>query len=593
MIRFKLCVFFLSLSFTFCTLEASAQSTDSWQQVRQNKGGTITALWYDIDPFIFKDKNGNLQGVEYELMESFVKWIKEKYGYEVSLKWKDASSFENIYEEVRHAKVSGLFGWSFFSITPARQKEVRFTPPYMPDMNVLVTNDAMPLYNDKTRFLDTISSLEGYTMLHTAMEEDLGVLTKGIEIPIFRQYDDYEILRRISEDKNAFGYVPLTVYVVSLQKGIKVKRQHLFATEREGLSGIFPLHSDWQPVVDEFFHGFECKRIASRLLSKYLGAEIGKIIMEDPGTSPDDQRSAELELLMKEREIVSQRLVNTLLTAEQDKMLRNISILVVVIVIIITALVYNRYRIKTELSKLLLQRNALIRKQNRDIELINRKLHMRVLQAQINPHFVFNSLNDLQYFINKGDTSVSLSYVSRFSRFMRELLSQANDPEISLMQEEKFLKLYLDLEKMRFTGKFDYVIETDLDLPSGLSGIPPLILYHFAENALYHGILNNDKAGEIRIKFSYENPHLVCVIEDNGCGRAKAKALNVKRTLNESTPYKKLLEERIGVLNEETPGRITVNVEDLVGPDDDPEGTRIIVRFLVSSSMQNSAVFEY
>jgi LytS/YehU family sensor histidine kinase len=266
---------------------------------------------------------------------------------------------------------------------------------------------------------------------------------------------------------------------------------------------------------------------------------------------------------------------------------------VVVIVIVITALVYNRYRIKTELSKLLLQRNALIRKQNRDIELINRKLHMRVLQAQINPHFVFNSLNDLQYFINKGDTSVSLSYVSRFSRFIRELLSQANDPEISLMQEEKFLKLYLDLEKMRFTGKFDYVIETDPDLPSGLSGIPPLILYHFAENALYHGILNNDKAGEIRIKFSYENPHLVCVIEDNGCGRAKAKALNVKRTLNESTPYKKLLEERIGVLNDETPGRITVNVEDPVGPDDDPEGTRVIVRFLVSSSMQNSAVFEY
>src|SRR3546814_20070875 len=78
---------------------------------------------------------------------------------------------------------------------------------------------------------------------------------------------------------------------------------------------------------------------------------------------------------------------------------------------------------------------------------------MRVLQAQINPHFVFNSLNDLQYYINKGDTNTSLTYVSRFSRFIRELITQANEPEITLAQEEQFLKLYLDLEKMRFAGK--------------------------------------------------------------------------------------------------------------------------------------------
>ncbi|RZM07416.1 MAG: transporter substrate-binding domain-containing protein, partial [Pedobacter sp.] len=423
---------------SFCMSGAMAQ-TDSWKQVQQQKGGTVTALWYDIDPFIFQDKQGQLQGVEYELMQSFAKWVKDKYGYEVKVNWKNASSFENIYAQIKDSKESGLFGWSFFSITPKRQTEVRFTPPYMPDMNVLVTNDAMPLFSTKSGFLDTISKLQGFTMKHTAMEEDLGILTKGKDIPISRQYDDYEILRRISANKNAFGYVPLTVYVVSLQKGIKVKRQHLFATEREGLSGIFPMGSDWQPVVNEYFQGFECKRVASRLLSKYLGTEIGKIIMEVPGASPEDQQSAGLELLMKEREIVSQRLVDTLLTAERDKMLRNISILVVVIVIIIASLLYNRYRIKTDLSKLLIQRNTVIKKQNRDIEHINRKLHMRVLQSQINPHFVFNSLNDLQYYINRGEKDIALSYVSRFSRFMRELLSQANEPEVSLEQEQKFL----------------------------------------------------------------------------------------------------------------------------------------------------------
>ncbi|WP_257666804.1 histidine kinase [Parapedobacter tibetensis] len=571
----------------------SAQETDSWAQVQHNKGGTITALWYDIDPFIFEDHNGTLQGVEYELMESFVEWIKKKYGYEVTVQWKDAGSFDGIYDQVRETQENGVFGWSFFSITPERQKEVRFTPPYMPDINVLVTNDFMPLFGNESAFLDTIPHLHGYTMRHTAMEQDMDTLTHGHRIPISRQYDDYEILRKIAAEKNAFGYVPLTVYVVSLQKGIKVKRQHLFAKERDGLSGIFPINSDWQPVVNEYFQSFECKRLVSDLLSKYLGSEIGEIIMEGPGASAEGQRDAELELLTKEREIVSQRLVSTLLAAERDKILRNVSILFIIIVIVIAVLMYNRYRMKTHLTKLLTQRNAVIGKQNRDIERINRKLHMRVLQAQVNPHFVFNSLNDLQYYINKGDTQISLSYVSRFSRFIRELLTQANVPEITLMQEEKFLALYLNLEKMRYAGKFDYSIETDEDTPADLSGLPPLIIYHYVENALYHGILNLDGKGEINISFSYQAPHLVCTITDNGCGRKAAKERNQKRDSNDTTPYKRLLQDRIHILNDELSNRITVDVRDLVTPDGKPAGTSVVLHIVVSSRVQDPVILDY
>src|SRR3546814_14364895 len=105
----------------------------------------------------------------------------------------------------------------------------------MPDINCFVSNDHMPTFTEDLVFLYTIAHLRGYTMHHTAMESDMDILTHGFDIPISRQYDDYEILERIAVEGNAFGYVPLTVYVVSLQKGIKVKRQHLFATERPGL----------------------------------------------------------------------------------------------------------------------------------------------------------------------------------------------------------------------------------------------------------------------------------------------------------------------------------------------------------------------
>lgn len=155
------------------------------------------------------------------------------------------------------------------------------------------------------------------------------------------------------------------------------------------------------------------------------------------------------------------------------------------------------------------------------------------------------------------------------------------------------LKLYLELEKIRFTGKFDYVIETDADLLSGLPGLPPLIVYHYVENALYHGILNSDSKGEIRIFFQYQHPHLVCTVTDNGCGRRKAEELKNKRDSNETTPYKQLLQDRIDILNDEVSGRIAVNVEDLVNPDGKPAGTRVTLRILISSRTQSPAVFDY
>ncbi|MDR7132738.1 hypothetical protein J2X69_005112 [Algoriphagus sp. 4150] len=572
---------------------ASAQQTDSWAEVQQNQGGTITALWYDIDPFIFEDQQGNLQGVEYELMEYFTEWIKTTYGYRVQINWKNATSFENIYSEVRDSPAQGLFGWSFFSITSDRMREVSFTPPYMPDINVVVTNESMPIFENEKELIDTLPYLQAYTMEHTAMEEDLTLLVGSAATPVSRKFDDYEILKKISEDKRGLGYVPMTVYVVSLQKGIKIKRQYLFATERIGLAGIFPSGSDWKPIVDEFFLSFECKRLVNNLLSKYLGSEVGKIMMEGPGANPGKQRDAELELLMKEREIVSHRLANTLIEAERDKMLRNVSILVIVIAIIFALLMYNRFRIKSHLTKLLTQRNAVIGKQNRDIEHINRRLHMRVLQAQINPHFVFNSLNDLQFYINKGDTSASLSYVSKFSRFIRELLSQANEPEITLAQEEKFLKLYLNLEKMRFSDKFDFTLILADGTPKDISGIPPLIIYHYVENALYHGILNKEEMGVIDIVFGYEAPHFVCTITDNGCGREAAKLRNQTRDSNDTTPYKEALQDRIRVLNDEVSERISVEIQDLVSPDGKPAGTRAVLRILVRARMQDSVVLDY
>lgn len=558
----------------FPTFAGGVNGGDSWAQVQKAGKGTITAYWYDIDPFIYTGSKGQLQGVEFELMESFVKYVKQKYSYDLTIRWENAGSFESIYNKVKNHTEPGIFGWSFFSITPERRLEVNFTPPYMPDLNILVTSNELPLYTSTQPFMDNLRMLQGYTMAHTTMEDDLKKLQSRQNFSIYSEYDDYEVLRKIAGRQNGFGYIPLTIYVVALQKGIKVKRQHILVTERPGFAGIFSKNSDWGPVVNEYFQSFACKRKTDSLLAKYLGSEIGRIIMDGPGTNETAQQNADIELLTKERELVSQRLIETALQVEHQKMMRNISIGGALVIVIMTVLLYNRYRTKKRLNDQLIQRNSIITRQHGEIELMNRKLQMKVLQAQMNPHFIFNSLNHMQYYINQGDKSIALKYVARFSRFMRLIIQQANVSTVSIAEEILMLEQYLGMEQIRFTGKFSYDLEVAADVPVNEIRIPPLLLYHYVENSLYHGIMNSDRHGEISIKFYCTAQQLVCSIQDNGIGRAAAKLIAQQKAGVSPTPNSDLTTERIRIMNEEIPGSVSISKEDA-----ETGGTLVVIGF--------------
>lgn len=564
----------------------AAEGGDSWAQVQKTGKGTITAFWYDIDPFIYTSSKGQLQGVEYELMEAFVTYVRQKYNYDLRIKWENAGSFQSIYDKVKNHTSPGIFGWSFFSVTPERKQEVNFTPPYMPDLNILVTSNELPLYDATKPFMDNLPALQAFTMAHTTMEDDLKKLQAGRGFNISNEYDDYEVIRKIASRKNGFGYVPLTIYVVALQKGIKVKRQHILVTERPGFAGVFSKNSDWGPVVNEYFQSFACKRKTDSLLAKYLGSEIGRIIMDGPGTNEDVQQSADIELLTKERELVSQRLIETALQVEQQKMMRNITIAGALVIIVMCGLLFNRYRTKKKMNDLLMERNSVITRQHREIALMNRKLQMKVLQAQMNPHFIFNSLNHMQYYITQGDKSIALKYVSRFSRFMRLMMQQANETAISIADEIQMLEQYLGMEQIRFEGKFSYDLQVAANVPVNDITIPPLLLYHYVENALYHGIMNSERHGQIDIKFSFSNNKIICSIRDNGIGRTAAEMIAKRKAGISPTPYSDLTKERIQIMNEDIPGSVSIVKEDI----GDAEGTLVMISFALQLPVAKEAL---
>jgi len=532
---FRLHNWFYATLLCFGFIAAGAQTkvpaTSSWADAQKKGQASISVLWYDIEPFIYRDGKGGIMGVEYELMEGFKGFLKQQYNVALQINWVDAGSFENIYPQVKTSQEKGLFGLSFYSITEERKKEIKFSPPYMPDLNVLVTNNSLPVYESDNAFIKDLSKLKGYTMKETTMEQDLLKLKQIYfpPLPISNQVDDYEVLKQIAQYQNSFGYVPVSIYVVALQRGIKIKRQRVMATRREGFAAIYTKASDWDEAVNAYFNSSECKMLVMGLIRKYLGTEVADIILDVSGKDTANGKPTDIELLTKEREIVTQRLIDTAVEGERTKTQRNIIIAAGVLLLLAAAVFFWRFRTKHKMNQLLKQRNSLIAAQNQRIEEMNQQLNIKILQSRINPHFIFNSLNSIQYYITANDKKVALQYIARFSAFLRQILKSTDEMLIPAAEEAKLAEQYLWLEQSRFPDRFDYKI----NVLNGASEAqtPPLLIHALLETVLYNHVLSDKKTGFVSIDFMHEEDRLVMKVSDSATSANHLETDNLQKRI--------------------------------------------------------------
>ncbi|MEZ4991676.1 MAG: response regulator [Saprospiraceae bacterium] len=149
---------------------------------------------------------------------------------------------------------------------------------------------------------------------------------------------------------------------------------------------------------------------------------------------------------------------------------------------------------------------------------------MAMLSAQMNPHFIFNALNSIQFFLMENDTAQAIHYLSEFSGLMRRTLENSTRPYIPVTEEISFLKIYLQLEKERFQGGFDYEIIDELSDPD-YTFIPPMLLQPYIENAIVHGFKQIGYPGKLTVHFRENEDIITCTIRDNGIGRKAAREL--------------------------------------------------------------------
>jgi len=229
----------------------------------------------------------------------------------------------------------------------------------------------------------------------------------------------------------------------------------------------------------------------------------------------------------------------------------------------VTALLINRYRFRSR------QRIA---EMNHTIS----ELNQTNLRQQMNPHFIFNTLNSIQYYVFQNDKIASNNYMTKFASLIRKTLENSRHTEISIKEELDTLQLYLELEGLRFKEKFDWNIAVDEDIDTLAFKIPTMLIQPYVENAISHGLMNKENGkGFLSIELDLHGDQIICSVEDNGIGRARAMEIKQQKNNHHTSLGTNITESRLKLVNELYGKNMQVVYTDLVDSFGEPAGTKV------------------
>ena len=238
----------------------------------------------------------------------------------------------------------------------------------------------------------------------------------------------------------------------------------------------------------------------------------------------------------------------------------------IAVILFIAAVIFLNVRFSNLQKEIRLNRRMLLSEQ-------------KALRAQMNPHFIFNALNSIRRYVLVNDTENADNYLTNFADLMRKVLENSKKEIIPLDEEIETLKIYMELERMRFDESFSFNIEIDRDINLSSFYVPPMIIQPVIENSIWHGLAPLGKNGILSLSFKKKSDSsFVCNVEDNGIGRQKAMQISSKRKGHKSTGIKNL-NERIKLINEIGIVNITYKTIDLFDAEGNSKGTRVEIIF--------------
>lgn len=240
---------------------------------------------------------------------------------------------------------------------------------------------------------------------------------------------------------------------------------------------------------------------------------------------------------------------------------------------------FHEYAQKLQRKAAILQKEAAFARQQADFRQRIAETEMIALRAQMNPHFLFNVLMSIDRFLMENDPSQASVYLNKFSRLIRLVLENSRQKKISLGQELDALRLYLELEALRFKEKVRWKIEISPEVDLNFLQVPPMLFQPFVENAIWHGLLHKDEGGHVILRLNQAEENLLSVeIEDNGIGRERARALKSKSAVQQKSFGMQLTQERMELVYLLYPFDSAISVIDLIDSSGKAAGTKVILK---------------
>ncbi|MCF8372561.1 MAG: DUF2225 domain-containing protein [Bacteroidales bacterium] len=382
----------------------------------------------------------------------------------------------------------------------------------------------------------------------------------------FQYYtDSYEILKktkdkkRISQRLNAMSdlfrrmeqYDSAKIY---LDRAYRMTKELKYKDlEQECLLDYYLLYDDQKQYKNALAFFVRYSNLKDTLFNESSRRELA----EFEAKYETEKQTSKIKFLEKEKEINS-------LDLNRQKMQKNFFIVLAVLLILLGMLLFNRYQLR--------QRNY-----RSQVELQTQAMEQRLLRAQMNPHFIFNSLNAIQSFITENNAETASRFLRKFADLIRYNLESTRNAFVPLEQEINALENNLELESIRFNHCFDFKITIDEAIDPVNLTIPPLLIQPFIENSIIHGLATKNSDGLLEVEFVKKDKTIDALITDNGIGREKSAQIKDGKKKGKKSLGIQLIKERLDLLNRQGNTNSSFKIVDLYDDKHQPSGTKVIL----------------
>ncbi|MEO9966905.1 MAG: ATP-binding protein [Reichenbachiella sp.] len=343
----------------------------TWAELQKNKEGTVTIYYRSTEPFLIREADGSLRGLEYEMMVGFKYYLWNKYGIKLNLDWQSQESFKYVFGLIKDNPNAGDLGLDIISRTANREEEVGFSNPYFPDIQVLVSNKSIPTVNSIDEFKESFPSYTAVSVSETTYDQYLTNIKDKYDVDfnvIYKQSSN-EILEGILEQPDRFGYMDLPNYLIALNQNLDIKRQPILPVKGIGFCVIFEKGSDWAIPINEYLASSDYQILRNKGIQKYLGNDVYDLI-----ESISEGENEEIVLLLKEKELVDKELYEQSKQVQRQAYITNMLIACVVVILIFAFALFNRNRVKSKANEILTAHRNMIENQNELLSKRNNEL---------------------------------------------------------------------------------------------------------------------------------------------------------------------------------------------------------------------------